>query len=79
MVVQATGTSLVGAVGPTRSGEAEAASALGREQVFFHTSNKDNFVSKLLMPTMWADVTGLILYFVWRVASSSKCSAVPES
>ena len=48
MVVQATGTSLVGAVGPTRSGEAQAASALGREQVFFHTSNKVDFVSKLL-------------------------------
>ena len=48
MVVQATGTSLVGAVGPTRSGEAQAASALGREQVFFHTSNKEDFVSKLL-------------------------------
>ena len=48
MVVQATGTSLVGVVGPTRSGDAQTSSSFGREQVFFHTSNKEGFVPKLL-------------------------------
>ena len=48
MVVLETGTRQVGPVGQTRSGDAQAASAMGREQVFFHTSNKEGFVSKLL-------------------------------